>query len=122
MSNKNVVFVYGTLRKEAMPTHRLPGYMMFRVRGKHFDFPVIQPYPWSDYLPNVLGNLLEVDDEELAELDRYEGVDRKMYLRVPALAFALADVVSPAIPVQVYVGGPELVYKPIPDGLWTDKR
>lgn len=116
--DKHLVFVYGTLRRNSAPTHRLPGYMMFKVRGKHFDFPVIQPYPWDDQLPDVYGNILEVSDEELAKMDVYEGVSSKLYRRVNALAFELGKAAADSIPVQVYVGGPALVHTPIPQGVW----
>ena len=60
----NKLFVYGTL-KSGEPTHRLPGYMMFKVKGRDFDFPVIQPYPWQGNPPSVMGTVVEVSDEEL---------------------------------------------------------
>ncbi len=119
--NKHKVFVYGTLRRSQKATHRLPGYMMFAVAGKHFDFPVIQEYPWDDQQPQVVGNILEVDDAELEELDRYENVGSGLYKRVHALAFGISGV-SDGIPVQVYVGGPALLHKPIPSGEWKIKE
>lgn len=118
--NKIKLFVYGTLRKDIgkEPTHKLPGYMMFKVRGEHFDFPYIQPYPWTDTPPDILGNIVEVSDEELSKLDIYENVKTGMYVRVHAIAYALGSAVSAPEPVQVYVGGPALVNKPIPNGIW----
>lgn len=116
----NKVFVYGTLIQGAVLTHRLPGYMMFRVRGQHFDFPYIQPYPWDDSLPSVYGTIIDVTDEQLVEMDKYEGVERFLYRRVNTLAYPINEIAD-GTPVQVYVGGPALVNEPIPSGVWTTR-
>lgn len=116
------IFIYGTLLKGRSITHRLPGYMMFKVRGEHFDFPYIQPYPWDDSLPNVFGAVIDVTDEELVNLDKYENVAAKLYRRVDALAYEINTPVSEGTPVQVYVGGPALVNTPIPKGIWMPKE
>lgn len=120
-AGKHKLFVYGTLRP-GPATHKLPGYMMFSVRGKNFDFPVIQAYPWQDFPPHIMGNILEVDDEKLAELDKYENVESGLYIRKHALAYNAYKTVAEPIPVQVYVGGPALLHKPIPNGLWEPKE
>lgn len=113
----NKLFVYGTLR-QGQPTHRLPGYMMFKVRGEGFDFPFIQPYPYVDAMPNVLGSVVDVTDDELEKLDVYEGVARGLYIRQKAFVVPLGRSVSAMEEVQVYVGGPALAYEPIPSGVW----
>lgn len=113
------LFVYGTLANRE-PTHRLPGYMMFKVRGQSFNFPVIQPYPWQDQLPNIMGSIREVTEEELAQLDVYEGVSRGLYKRTKAFAIPLSANISEMEEVQVYVGGPALVHEPIPSGYWNE--
>lgn len=111
------LFVYGTLMGGEKATHELPQHMMFAVQGKTFNFPVIQPVPeeWNADL-SVAGCILEVDEDELKQLDYYEGVARGMYTRENVTVFSL-DTYS-AETVQVYVGGPALVNKPIPDGVW----
>lgn len=111
------LFVYGTLMGGEKATHRLPQYMMFAVQGKTFNFPVIQPVPdeWDADL-NVSGCILEVDDDELKQLDYYEGVSRGMYTREKVNVVSLANDTIETV--QVYVGGPALVNKPITDGVW----
>lgn len=113
------LFIYGTLMRTRKITHRLPGYMMFAVAGDKFNFPVIQPYPWDDNLPNVFGTVVEVDDSDWEKLDKYEGVDRGLYHRVEVMAYkANGTPVDAGEVVQVYVGGPALVNQPIPSGVW----
>lgn len=114
----NKLFVYGTL-KSGEHTHRLPGYMMFKVKGKGFDFPVIQPYPWQDSLPNIVGTVVEVSDEELQRLDVYEGVSHGLYVRTKVFVVPLGKNISAMEEVQAYVGGPALVHEPIPSGVWS---
>jgi len=113
----NKLFVYGTLRK-GEPTHRLPGYMMFKVKGRDFDFPVIQPYPWQDNQPDVIGTVIEVPDEELQRLDVYEGVYHGLYERAKVVVVPLDGDTSAVEEVQAYIGGPALVHEPIPSGVW----
>lgn len=113
----NKLFVYGTLSKGEL-THRLPGYMMFKVKGRDFDFPVIQPYPWQDNQPSVFGTVVEVSDEELQRLDVYENVGHGMYERTKVFVVPLEGDTSAVEEVQAYVGGPALVYEPIPSGVW----
>ena len=113
------LFCYGTLMKTKVITHRLPGYMMFAVPGETFNFPVIQPYPWDDNLPDVFGTIVEVDKDDWEKFDKYEGVDRGMYHRVEATVYPVTP--QPAVAgenVWVYVGGPALVHQPIPSGIW----
>lgn len=112
------LFVYGTLMGKQEPTHYLPNYMMFAVPGKTFNFPVIQPIPeeWSAYT-RVVGCIVEVDDDKLAELDWYEGVARGLYVRLTKNVHSMTNTSLETV--QVYVGGPALVYQPIPDGNWN---
>lgn len=119
MSTK--LFVYGTLMGKRKPTHYLPDHMMFAVAGKTFNFPVIQEAPeeWDADL-RVAGCILEVDDEELAQLDVYEGVARGMYKRVKLNVASIDRGVIETV--QVYVGGPALVNEPIPDGNWNKEN
>lgn len=117
------LFTYGTLITEGDElTHILPGYMMFEVQGGSFNFPVIQPYPWDDSLPSVKGVIKQVNEEDLPRLDIYEGVSRGLYQRVEAICYAIEGR-GPRSPVnvQVYVGGPALVHKPIPHGVWSER-
>lgn len=118
------LFTYGTLLEKGKDvTHVLPGYMMFHVKGGTFDFPMIQPYPWDDKQPLIAGTIVEVDDNDLAKLDMYEGVSRGLFSRVKAIAYENVNKsVREPIEVQVYVGGPALCYTPIPTGIWEDRE
>ena len=117
------VFCYGTLITEGDElTHILPGYMMFEVQGGSFNFPVIQPYPWDDALPSVKGTIKQVAEEDLPRLDIYEGVSRGLYTRVKAICYSVGRGPREPVEVQVYVGGPALVHKPIASGIWSDRN
>ncbi len=84
MALGHIVYVYGTLRPGGPVTHLVPGVM--------FD---LGSYPGARLETPETGNFivcekLEVDDEKLSQLDRYEGFDkddpaRSLYLRVPYL-------------------------------------
>lgn len=110
------LYVYGTLMKGAPATHLLSGYMMFSVKGAKFNFPVIQPWPYEGNGPTVSGCILAVDEDDLAVLDYYEGVSSGLYKRIEVEVESLER--DSKEKVQVYVGGPALVNKPIPDGVW----
>lgn len=114
------IFVYGTLRTGKEPTHRLPGYIMFAVQGKTFNFPYIQAYPWQDQQPSIIGNVIEVSDDELAQLDHYEGLKRGLYTREEVVIYALDKRVSKPEIVQAYIGGPALVNPIVMSGHWPE--
>lgn len=79
------VFVYGTLRPSKVATHKLYGFEMHNY-GK---FPYI--IPSSEFGAQVLGNVISVDDKELAELDLYEGVAKRLYTRNTVLVHHIED-------------------------------
>lgn len=120
VSKKHKVFVYGTLRENKEATHFLPGYAMFLVDGAKFNFPFIQ---WmGDRLLDevgVEGNIIEVDDEGLAKLDKYEGIARGLYERKWVEVFD--DSLNEAEEVWVYVGGPQLIYQYVESGDWFNR-
>lgn len=113
---KHKVFVYGTLRRGEEVTHRLPGFQMFKCRGKHFDFPYIQPCTCGNELHNIYGNIIEVDDIQLEELDKYENVKSLLFTRERAIVYPMTETIPEEV--WVYVAGPALANKPIPTGLW----
>ena len=99
-----LVFVYGTLTdpdRVAALLEDAPGEYAFagpatleglhRVEG---EYPTLAPGGSAE------GRLLAVDDVALERLDRYEGVDRGLYIRVTV---PRADGAS----VQTYVGDPD---------------
>lgn len=94
------LFVYGTLRAKKESTHYLDGYVMYNAG----PYPYILPAPNSDPNWSVEGNLVDVDDDEWATLDRYEGVDRGLYTR-EKITVQSFDSDHPAEEVWVYVGG-----------------
>lgn len=112
------VFVYGTLTEPERVAALLgdgPGAYEFvgsatleglrRVDGR---YPTLLPGG------SVQGELLGVDEPALERLDRYEGVDRGLYVRV---AVPRADGGS----AQVYVGDPDSLGVAT-DGAWSDGR
>ncbi len=85
MSDRHLVFVYGTLR-QGQGNHRLLAAAQFlgvyrtdqHAPREHFvlvdcgAFPALVPV--ADDAPDVVGELYTVDDDELARLDALEGV------------------------------------------------
>jgi gamma-glutamylcyclotransferase (GGCT)/AIG2-like uncharacterized protein YtfP len=113
--NKHKIFVYGTLRPRddngnyVPATHMLNGYGMYNY---HDRFPYIET-SWNGY---VVGNVIEVTDEELVMLDRYEGVPNSLYLRIK-------ETVEPFEgdedeDVWVYIA--DAISIRVPSGDWTD--
>lgn len=110
----NKVFVYGTLRKEEEPTHILPDYDMHVCRGKNFAFPYAVPGNGCIY-----GELVEVDDKDLQELDRYENIRSGLYKRVELEVEPYGDLGDYEL-VWVYVAGPALLPEVVESGNWND--
>lgn len=86
---KSLLFVYGTLKRGCRNHHRLAtqrfvgaahsvaGYRLYDLG----DYPGIVPEPTAT--EGVVGEVWEVDEECLRELDRFEGVDDGLYRRDP---------------------------------------
>lgn len=75
MTEKHKVFVYGTLRAEA----KNPA--LFRMHGMTMYDAGRFPVAGESRYYTIIGQILEVDDKELARLDWYEGVERGLYVR-----------------------------------------
>lgn len=93
---------------------------MFCVKGDKFSFPFIQKLYSLSCMPDcetacVVGNIIEVTDKELAQLDVYESVAKGLYVREKVEVYS--DNVR-SIEVWVYVGGPALAYALIESGDW----
>jgi gamma-glutamylcyclotransferase (GGCT)/AIG2-like uncharacterized protein YtfP len=89
---KHKVFVYGTLREnpdEPAPWQLL-GYKMFAYPNGNFPFPYITKTGKTDDV--VYGELLEVSAKQLKELDRYEGIERGLYVREEVSAYGVHHV------------------------------
>lgn len=77
---KHLVFVYGTLKGKDNNKYLKAGafttgkYVMFR-EGHSYPavVPIEQAPDHADHLGHVKGELLEVDDDILAQMDSYEG-------------------------------------------------
>lgn len=113
-----LVFVYGTLTDPDQIASLLgdgPGKYEFvgqaTLEGLH---RVDGRYPTLVPGGRVEGRLLDVNDPALERLDRYEGVDRELYVRVQ---IPLSDGHS----VWVYVGDPERLDVDT-DAAWTDAQ
>lgn len=83
MNPTHKVYVYGTLRPGGTPEHLVPG-VLYDISW----FPGIQLVDGHTDSRRVVCEVLEVDDNRLAGLDRYEGYyendhERSLYLRVP---------------------------------------
>lgn len=87
------VFVYGTLRGEAVnPTiYTSLGLAMFNFGA----FPAAAASRYH----SIVGQILQVDDEELAALDKYEGVERGLYVRERVDCYQVEPSVGTSPPV-----------------------
>lgn len=106
------LFVYGTLRpKDEAVTHLLADHLMYNAG----PFPYILP----DITCDVVGVLLDVTDEDLIAMDRYEGVSTGLYRR----EFVTVYDIGTTEPTQawVYVGGSHWP-TPIKSGDWYNKE
>lgn len=118
MSNKkHRVFVYGTLRRAGAATHELRGHTLHLIKASNFPFPSIKRT--SDYGKRVLGNIIEVDDTELEELDSYEGVDDGLYTREVVVVHPLGS--SDTVTAFAYYGSDQLFPPVIESGDWHSR-
>ena len=83
---KNKIFVYGTLMNPEVRGYfsnigddrvvegaKISGFRRYRVRDVHY--PAVQKCSGAE----VVGQMLSVDDDELAKFDSYEGIDFGLY-------------------------------------------
>ena len=119
MTQKQKVFVYGTLRDGHEATHQLTNNVLMQlVDGRTFQFPMLQVVDFD--LPfSVIGNIIEVDDRELARLDRYESVDSGLYQRVKLPVKKIGQAATEEM--WVYVAGPDLARPIISSGDWFNR-
>lgn len=99
---KHKVFVYGTLRKDSPdPTiYYIPGMAMFHLG----HFPAVAENRYY----SIVGQIVEVDDEQLAEYDRYEGIQSGFYKREEVIALR-KDGEPGNVTVWVYTAGDEII-------------
>lgn len=116
-SQLHKVFVYGTLRDGAEATHCLyESALLQHIAGEKFDFPMVQVVDFD--LPfQVVGNVLEVNDKELEELDKYENVESGLYKRAKLPVHKLQTAAN-VENMWVYVAGPALARPVIASGDW----
>ena len=88
------IFVYGTLRPSKRASHWIEGFDMYTAGA----------YPYvAKGSSRVYGNVIEVDDDELDNADRYEGVARGLYTREKTTAYDMLTGVREEV--QLYVAG-----------------
>ena len=81
----NKLFVYGTLRPSKTATHVLIKHAMYNYFNR---FPYIVPIEGHG---RVVGELIEVSDDDLVALDHYEGVERGLYTRETVKVLEMGD-------------------------------
>lgn len=112
--NKHKVFVYGTLRSNlGESTHILPDHVMLAYEGRDFKFP----YVVAHYDYDVFGNIIEVDDAELEQLDRYENIRIGLYARKKVEVTNSSTAESEEV--WAYIAGPAL-FNVIESGDWLE--
>lgn len=115
--SKHNVFVYGTLRPKdkdgnIIPaTHRLYGYVMYN----YGPFPYIEEALYEDV--SVVGNIIEVDDEQLEWLDVYEGTKKQLYKRISEIIHSTET--EDVLGAYVYVAD-KIKTPMIPSGDWAN--
>ena len=118
--NLNAVFVYGTLRNSRVATHNIYDHVMYDYHGK---FPFIVRASTTDaQVVRVKGNVIYVTDDELEQLDKYEGVDKGLYTREEVCAYSIDG--NPHLDVTdcyVYVATDLLRPKPVTTGDWFNR-
>jgi len=105
----HLIFVYGTLKKNGKATAF--------VHGDLFDlwhFPGAQNVG-NETAPWIRGQVIVVDDLELRQLDRYEGVP-KLYTREKILIFD--EIKNPLCIGWIYQYAGEQNGRRCPDGEW----
>ena len=116
---QNLIFVYGTLKK-GFPNHER--YMISaRFMGKYHT---VEKYPLilfsNRYVPGMLdrpgeghhveGELFEVNDEGLADMDLLEGTQEPDGYRRQTIAVKAIDRIEPDVtPANVYLLDPQLI-------------
>lgn len=75
MGEKHTVFVYGTLRSAAVNPKLYKVYGLGLYDLGAFPVAAINRYE------SIVGNIIEVDDKELALLDNYENLENGLYVR-----------------------------------------
>lgn len=107
------LFVYGTLRNGEPATHYLMGYGLYDY-GK---FPYITTQGSEDNY--VMGNVIDVTDEELARMDTYESIKTGLFVRERVYAYEKGPEPAP-FTCYAYVGG-SVVPRRIGTGDWLNQ-
>ncbi len=99
------VFVYGTLTNPQQVERVVDSYVFVGSAVLHGLHPVEGRYPTLAPGGDVAGRVLRTDDVDA--LDRYEGVGRGLYVRVPVPWTGLDRTDDDSETVAVYVGDPD---------------
>lgn len=109
------VFVYGTLRtiasggREPVATHMLAGFQMYDS-GK-FPYIIVDPDA------TVYGNIITVNEKQLADLDKYENLAAGLYTREKVSVRSISDL-NETTECFVYVATSELHPQKVTSGDW----
>lgn len=110
------VFVYGTLRRGGSNNFRMEGCKWLGPAGVNGNLYEVDWYPGlvlDEDAAEVIGDLYEVPDERMSELDEFEGPE---YKRVRAMVQTAEDK---ALSAWVYEWNRDTEgLQPIPDGDW----
>ena len=112
---KHKLFTYGSLRNGEPATHMLMGYALF----DYGRFPYIAPSKVRG--DTVYGNLVEVDDKMLGQLDKYENIRSGLFERVEVGIYSIDDNDDEeATKVFVYVAG-NIIPPRVESGDWLKR-
>ena len=114
------VFVYGTLRGKKAATHVLPRAALWLIKNGNFPYPTVRFNDEGAPYSEVVGNLLLVDDAQLAELDAYEGVEQGLYRRQEVVVQEIGNA-DANVSTYIYVGSDNFFPSPIPSGDWFNR-
>lgn len=113
---KHVVFTYGTLREGKEATHFISGFQMYTYQGRDFEFPYLLA---GDDDARSYGNVVEVDDDTLAQMDQYENLRSGLFERVKLTVYDLEN--NGYMKAWVYIAGPALRPTPVESGDWLKR-
>lgn len=108
----NAVFVYGTLRPSKVATHCIYDHDMY----DYGRFPYLAKREGAEA---VKGNVIYVTDEQLEQLDHYEGVERGLYTRETCRAYPMPE--GEHVHCFVYVATDRMHPKRISSGDWFQR-
>lgn len=105
------IFTYGTLRDSVIATHKVNGFNLYNY-GKF-------PYVVGDHTGVVVGNLIEVDDADIPDYDKYENVKGGLYTREVVTVYDLET--GATCDAYIYVATSKIHPAQIMSGDWFNR-